>query len=706
MFDPLPSDIFHIGQILNNTYEIDGVLGRGGTGEAYLARNQVTGRMVAIKALNKQFSDNDAYRDLLKREVQMRDILDDAVVRYTECSRSDQGHVFLVMDYIDGPSIGELMLQRRLEPRELMIIGHRVAEGLMAAHAKGIVHRDLSPDNVILRGGNADRATIIDFGIAKDTAAGARTIVGNDFAGKYEYAASEQLEGRAEPRSDLYSLGAMLLAAYRGQVPFAGATPGEMVRRKQQPLDTTGVPEPLKGLIEWLTEPKLADRAPSAEAVVARLNVALRTQNQRGPKAAPNSNAKVVQKSRGGGLALWLVLPLVIVAGGAAAYFTGQFDRFFPQTLPVAAPYIFTAASPDHGAARFSGNAPDAAAAAVLSQAYEGLAKVAPPPAALMLAQGMPNANWPGSVADGLKAMAGLEDWSFEIADMTANVAGLAPDQAARQTAQTTLGNWANAGGFALTLSLQTGPKELSGGQVDDLLANVSDCGTLDRGDAPPSTYALGDTIRVFGSVADATRKPIIETALHDLSGDRAIELSLTPLNPAICKLRDLLPKAPANGVSILLSQGDTNQPNPSGVFHTGDNPVIQILVPATESGSSLTVFVVQDDGTILSLMPTVFHEDNTIDGLGTVQDSVRTITVAQSKHDPVLPGKPRKLEINKESYGKMEIVAILTRDDLFDLRRPGLETVEGLAEALAKIQDEMPGNVLAMATSLLESRP
>ena len=134
-----------------------------------------------------------------------------------------------------------------------------------------IVHRDLSPDNIILRDGDPSQAVIIDFGIAKDTNAGARTIVGNDFAGKYEYAAPEQLNGRAEARSDLYALGASLLATFRGQVPDVGGSPGEVVTRKQQPLDTTGVPEPLRGLIDDLTQPDPARRPPSAAAVVAEI---------------------------------------------------------------------------------------------------------------------------------------------------------------------------------------------------------------------------------------------------------------------------------------------------------------------------------------------------------------------------------------------------------------------------------------------------
>ena len=135
MTQPLPGDIFDVGDVLNNTYEIDRILGRGGTGEVYRARNRITERLVAIKALNRQFSGNADYIELMKREEEMRAIQHDAVVRYTECSLSDDGHVFLVMDYVEGSPLSDVMMRRRMEPRELLIIGHRVAEGLVATHA-------------------------------------------------------------------------------------------------------------------------------------------------------------------------------------------------------------------------------------------------------------------------------------------------------------------------------------------------------------------------------------------------------------------------------------------------------------------------------------------------------------------------------------------------------------------------------------------
>ena len=162
-------------------------------------------------------------------------------------------------------------------PRDLLIVAHRVAEGLVATHARNIVHRDLSPDNIILRGGDPAQAVIIDFGIAKDASAGARTIVGNDFAGKYEYAAPEQMHGRAEPRSDLYALGASLLATFRGRVPDVGGSPGEVIAAQGAAArHRRACPSRCETLIDDLTQPDPARRPPSAAAVVAEIDGMLR----------------------------------------------------------------------------------------------------------------------------------------------------------------------------------------------------------------------------------------------------------------------------------------------------------------------------------------------------------------------------------------------------------------------------------------------
>jgi hypothetical protein len=716
MIEALPGDIFHRGQILNNTYEVEGVLGRGGTGEVYRARNLISGRIVAIKALNAQFSGQEGYIALMRREEQMRDIRDDAVVRYTECSKSDQGHVFLVMDYIDGPSIADAMLQRRLDPRELMIIAHRVAEGLVAAHKQGIVHRDLSPDNVILRGGAAEKATIIDFGIAKDTGAGARTIVGNDFAGKYEYAAPEQMEGKAEPRSDLYALGALLLAAWRGQVPFAGMTPGEMIRRKHEPLDTNGVPEPLKGLIEWLSAPSLAKRAPSAEAVVEQVGRALRGTPAKGggerertqipPAGAPGMAKSAKRKSSGGGF-LVVVLVLMLGIAGGGAWYAGLIDEILKPDLPIAAPYTLSAsAAAAPVPALLTAHAPDEAAAQVIRAGFQGLAGSEALPETVTLAQGMPDPAWATGVAAVFAAAAGLEDWKIEVSDMAARVSGITPDATAGKEIRARLETWATTHGFTLSLALQTGPKILPLADVQKVLDERATCGLLAQHAAPPEGYPLGATIQITGHAADADLTADLQLGLRDVIGDRKLNITLVTLNPDLCAVRAVLPDVPNNAVSIWLGEGATGETNLTGVYGVGQNPVVEVLIPASFTEGRLWVMVVDNTGMVFNLLPNVNFAETDLAKLGVVENGMRKVRVLFSFDEFLADNRKIAMKINDGDFGKSEFLAFLTVSDLFDTRRPRDESITSFAEALAFAQQEHPGNIIGFASRILESRP
>lgn len=701
MIDRLPGDIFRQGQVLNHTYEIEGVLGRGGTGEVYRARNQISGRIVAIKALNAQFSGNDDYIQLMRREEQMRDVLNDAVVRYTECSRTDQGHVFLVMDFIDGPSMNDIMTRRRMDPRELMIIAHRVAEGLVAAHARGIVHRDLSPDNVVLRDGAAEKATIIDFGIAKDTSAGAKTIVGNEFAGKYEYAAPEQLEGRAEKRSDLYALGATLLAAFRGQVPFAGSTPGEIIRRKQTKLDTEGVPEPLKGLIDWLTTPALADRAPSAEAVVDRLAQALKPVSTRGGRAAPPP-AGEKRKGRGGTLALLFVLLLGLV--GSGAWYAGLLDPYL-NPIPVAAPYRLAATFGPDGAA-LSGNAPDAEAAQRLALAFTAATGVTPPADALPLAKGVPDAQWVGNIADLLGLVQGLSDWSISVTDNAIGFDGVATTKVQFDQKRPALQDWATRTGMRIDIGLKAGPRKLQGQAVLDALAPFTLCGPLSPDKGPLQIYELGETIAVTGAMESAEARDALQAALAPTLGDRGLRLDVTILNKDLCAIRKVLPPVGTGDVVIWFGNGATGEVNLSGIFHAGDNPVVEVLAPPDLTGLSLWVLVVDNTNQVFSLLPNEKQAEHDIQDIGSVIDGVRRIRVLGSMADLRAGTSVFSIEVEPSNFGKSEIIAILSKRPLFGTRLPETLSVGGLADELADVIAKDPESIVSIASRVIDARP
>jgi serine/threonine protein kinase len=701
MIGPLPGDIFRQGQILNHTYEIEGVLGRGGTGEVYRARNQISGRIVAIKALNAQFSGNDDYIQLMRREEQMRDVVNDAVVRYSECSRTEAGHVFLVMDFIDGPSMSELMMRRRMDVRELMIIAHRVAEGLVAAHARGIVHRDLSPDNVVLRDGAAEKATIIDFGIAKDTSAGAKTIVGNEFAGKYEYAAPEQLEGRAEKRSDLYALGATLLAAFRGQVPFGGSTPGEIVRRKQTRLDTEGVPEPLKGLIDWLAAPTLADRAPSAEAVVERLNQTLRPVSSRGGRAAAlNDGSK--RKGRGGTLALLLVLSLGLVGGGA--WYAGLLGPDLDPT-PIASPYTLSAGFGPDGST-LSGNAPDSEAAQRLRQAFANATGATPPEDALDLAQGVPDDRWVDSISDLFGVLRGLPEWSVRVTDQAARITGLADSRARADETSTVIGDWAQRTGITPLTDIKVGPRKLQGQAVLDALAPFALCGPLTPDRGPLQLYDLGDTIAVTGAMVSVEARDAAQSALAPMIGARTLRLDVTILNKDLCTIRKVLPPVGEGDTVIWFGDGATGEVNLSGIYRAGDNPVVEVLVPPALTGLSLWVLVVDNTNQVFSLLPNEKQAEHDIQDIGTVSDGVRRIRVLGSLADLQAGNAVFSITVDASNFGKSEIIAILSRTPLFETRLPETLSVGGLADELASAVARNPGNIVSIASRVIDARP
>ena len=142
MMDSRPGDAFQPGDLLNNTYRIEAILGRGGTSDVYKARSEISGRLVALKVLKSEFSGNDDYLVLLTREEDIREIRHDAVVRYSENHRTQDGHVYLLMDYVEGPGLDKKLKQGPMSPEDLLVICRRVTEGLEAAHARNIVHRD------------------------------------------------------------------------------------------------------------------------------------------------------------------------------------------------------------------------------------------------------------------------------------------------------------------------------------------------------------------------------------------------------------------------------------------------------------------------------------------------------------------------------------------------------------------------------------
>jgi hypothetical protein len=172
------------------------------------------------------------------------------------------------MEFIEGDSLTKLLDRRRLEPDEVLRLRNRLAQGLAAAHDRGIIHRDVSPDNIILPEGDVDRAKLVDFGIAKSANPGDATLIGTDFAGRYSFVSPEQaglFGGRVDARSDIYSLGLVLAAAAIGfgKKVEMGSSPATVIAARQRVPDLSSVPPTLRPVIAPMLEPHPENRPAS-----------------------------------------------------------------------------------------------------------------------------------------------------------------------------------------------------------------------------------------------------------------------------------------------------------------------------------------------------------------------------------------------------------------------------------------------------------
>jgi serine/threonine protein kinase/TPR repeat protein len=262
------------GTVLNNSYRIEAALARGGMGEVYRAVNLVTDHTVAIKTIRPEFVDDPVILDMFRREaLALREMRHPAVVSYEGAFVDEGGLYFLVMEFVDGEPLSAVMRHGPLAADSIFRLCYRLAQGLAAAHAHGIIHRDLSPDNVILPGGRLDDAKIIDFGIARQTDPAKGTVV-SLFAGKFGYVAPEQLGlygSKVDGRSDIYSLGLVLAAAARGKPIDMGSAPGPAVQARNSVPELSGVAPELHGLLTRMLQPDPKNRPATMQALLEML---------------------------------------------------------------------------------------------------------------------------------------------------------------------------------------------------------------------------------------------------------------------------------------------------------------------------------------------------------------------------------------------------------------------------------------------------
>ena len=285
----------HVERSLASSYELDREIGRGGMGIVYLARDRRLKRQVAIKLLPPELAFRSEIRTRFLREAETAAQLSHPNIVPIYSVDERDGLVYFVMAYVDGDTVASRLHARGpMPPDEVRNILIQTADALAYAHERGVVHRDIKPDNILIDRED-NRVMVTDFGIARAVTEGAdaRLTATGTAIGTPAYMSPEQSMGEREidGRSDLYSLGIVAYQMMTGELPFtAQSTPALLVKHiseRPTPVDDRcpNAPRDLTRAIMLLLEKEPADRFPSAEA----LSTALSTRNVPALPEAPTS---------------------------------------------------------------------------------------------------------------------------------------------------------------------------------------------------------------------------------------------------------------------------------------------------------------------------------------------------------------------------------------------------------------------------------
>ena len=270
------------GRLIHRKYRLEKILGLGGFGLVYLAR-QVQQDFdlgpVVLKFLHRRWAEQQGFRLSFIREMQAIRKLGSHphVVTVFDLEEEETGLPFMVMEYLPGETLQDLLeRKKRLPLDQALNIAGQVANALGACHAAGIVHRDLKPDNIRLLSGKTDFVKVLDFGIARDTLT--RQTIAHTFVGTPQYMSPEQiLLQPVDGGADIYALGVVLFESLAGRPPIQARTPMEYIKLNidvpPAPLRSVcpEMPPSLDALLERMMNKERSQRPASMEEVERRL---------------------------------------------------------------------------------------------------------------------------------------------------------------------------------------------------------------------------------------------------------------------------------------------------------------------------------------------------------------------------------------------------------------------------------------------------
>jgi serine/threonine-protein kinase len=312
-----------LGEVIGGRYELEELVGSGGMSSVYRANDRMLERKVALKILHSRLGDDDEYVERFRREARAVAQLAHPNIVTVIDRGEDEGRQFIVFEYVDGKTLKELVdAQGPMPIDEVLSLGIGIASGLAFAHERGIVHRDVKPQNVLLNGDG--RAKVTDFGIARSLDVERGVTQTGTVLGTSNYIAPEQASGQpVDDRSDVYSLGVVLYELLVGEVPFPGESfVAVAMKHIHEPAPSVlerrpDAPPRLASLVDSMLEKDHAFR-PSMDEVVAELESIRRDPDAAGDTVVLRRPIVSTRRRRNRWPLLVAFLGLLVIAGAFA----------------------------------------------------------------------------------------------------------------------------------------------------------------------------------------------------------------------------------------------------------------------------------------------------------------------------------------------------------------------------------------------------
>ncbi|MEU4214254.1 serine/threonine-protein kinase [Actinoplanes sp. NPDC026623] len=294
------------GVTLGGRYRLDERIAGGGMGDVWRGTDEVLGRTVAVKILLPALLDEPGFAERFRGEARTMATINHPGVVDVYDYGSDQQLAFLVMEYVEGDALSRTLSRvGRLTPARTMALVAQAADALQAAHANGIVHRDVKPGNLLVRPNGT--LVLTDFGIARSALVGQLTVAGS-VLGTASYISPEQASGAvATAASDVYALGVVAYQCLSGHRPFDGSTPIEIamkhVRDTPRPLPAD-IPPAVRAIVDRALAKDPGARWPTASAMAAVARQAASSLTTQVHQPAVNGSGPVMNRPQSGGPAV------------------------------------------------------------------------------------------------------------------------------------------------------------------------------------------------------------------------------------------------------------------------------------------------------------------------------------------------------------------------------------------------------------------